>query len=95
MVENLMPIFQVNNNFRNLALTGLREILQNFADKSMALTSEQVYKLGAESLGWNKSTTAGKALITEDMSLLNRLQLAHRSSCATYWTNQYNAIGRK
>ena len=63
MVENLMPIFQVNNNFRNLALTGLREILQNFADKSMAYTSEQVYKLGAESLGWNKSTTAGKALI--------------------------------
>jgi len=27
------------------------------------ITPKQVYKLGAESLGWNKSTTAGKALI--------------------------------
>jgi len=43
----------------------------------MALTAEQVYKLGAESLGWNNSTTAGKALITEDMALLKRLQLAN------------------
>jgi len=25
----------------------------------MALTSEQIYKLGAESLGWNNTTAAG------------------------------------
>ena len=43
----------------------------------MALTPEQIYKLGAESLGWNNSTTAGKALIAEDMALLKRLQLAN------------------
>ena len=50
----------------------------------MALTPEQVYKLGAESLGWNNSTTAaGKASIAEDMKLLKRLQLAHSSSNAT------------
>ena len=61
----------------------------------MALTPEQIYKLGAESLGWNNSTTAGKALIAEDMDLLQRLQLAHGSSCATCWTNQYSVIGRK
>ena len=61
----------------------------------MALTPEQVYKLGAESLGWNNSTTAGKALIAEDMDLLQRLQLAHGSSSAPCWTNQYSAIGRK
>jgi len=67
----------------------------NVADKPMALTPEQLYKLGAESLGWNNSTTAGKALIAEDMKLLKRLQLAHGSSCATYWTNQYSVIGRK
>ena len=66
----------------------------NVADKPMALTPEQLYKLGAESLGWNNTTTAGKALIAEDMKLLKRLQLAHGSSCATCWTNQYNAIGR-
>jgi hypothetical protein len=67
----------------------------NVADKPMALTPEQLYKIGAESLGWNNSSTAGKALIAEDMKLLKRLQLAHGSGCATYWTNQYNAIGRK
>jgi len=43
----------------------------------MALTPAQLYKLGAESLGWNNSTTAGKALIAEDMALLKRLQLAN------------------
>ena len=67
----------------------------NVADKPMALTPEQLYRLGAELLGWNNSTSAGKALIAEDMALLQRLQLAHRSSCATCWTNQYSAIGRK
>jgi len=61
----------------------------------MALTPEQIYQLGAESLGWNNSTAEGKALIAEDMKLLRRLQLAHTFSCATYWPNQYNAIGRK
>jgi len=60
----------------------------------MALTPEQLYRLGAELLGWNNSTTAGKALIAEDMALLQRLQLAHGSSNATYWTNQYSAIGK-
>ena len=67
----------------------------NVADKPMALTPEQLYKIGAESLGWNNTSTAGKALIAEDMKLLKRLQLAHASSCATYWTNQYSVIGRK
>jgi len=43
----------------------------------MALTPAQLYKLGAESLGWNNSTTAGKALIAEDMKLLKRLQLVN------------------
>ena len=67
----------------------------NVADKPMALTPEQIYKLGAEALGWNNTTTAGKALIAEDMKLLKRLQLAHTFSCATDWPNQYTAIGRK
>jgi hypothetical protein len=67
----------------------------NVADKPMALTPEQLYRLGAELLGWNNSTSAGKALIAEDMALLKRLQLAHGSSNATCWTNQYSAIGRK
>jgi hypothetical protein len=67
----------------------------NVADKPMALTPEQIYKLGAEALGWNNTTTAGKALIAEDMKLLKRLQLAHTFSYATDWTNQYTAIGRK
>lgn len=48
----------------------------------MALTPEQVYKLGAESLGWNNSTTAGKALIAEDMVLLQRLQLVNGMGAA-------------
>jgi hypothetical protein len=43
----------------------------------MALTPAQLYKLGAESLGWNSSTTAGKASIAEDMALLKRLQLVN------------------
>ena len=55
----------------------------NVADKPMALTPEQVYKLGAEALGWDNSTAAGKALIAEDLKLLRRLQLAHTSSYAT------------
>ena len=67
----------------------------NVADKPMALTPEQIYKLGAEALGWNNTTTAGKALIAEDLKLLKRLQLAHTFSCATDWTNQYTANGRK
>ena len=45
------------------------------ADKPMALTPEQIYKLGAEALGWNNTTTAGKALIAEDMKLLKRLHI--------------------
>ena len=55
----------------------MRGTLQQQCNQSMALTSEQVYKLGAESLGWNNSSTAGKALIAEDMALLQRLQLAN------------------
>ena len=43
----------------------------------MALTPEQLYRLGAESLGWNNTTASGKALIAEDMKLLKRLQLAN------------------
>ena len=39
----------------------------------MALTPVQFYKLGAEALGWNNSTAAGKASIAEDMALLKRL----------------------
>ena len=58
----------------------------NVADKPMALTPEQVYKLGAEALGWNNTTAAGKALIAEDMKLLRRLQLAHGGDCGTDWT---------
>ena len=58
----------------------------NVADKPMALTPEQIYKLGAEALGWNNTTTAGKALIAEDMKLLRRLQLAHGARCGTDWT---------
>ncbi len=60
----------------------------NVADKPMALTPEQLYKLGAESLGWNNSTTAGKALIAEDMALLKRLQLAQALGTSTCWTRQ-------
>lgn len=47
----------------------------NVADKPMALTPEQLYKLGAEALGWNTTTAAGKAVIAEDMKLLKRLYL--------------------
>lgn len=61
----------------------------------MALTPDQIYKLGAESLGWNNSTAEGKAVIAEDMKLMKRLQLAHTFSYATDWPNQYTAIGRK
>ncbi len=48
----------------------------------MALTPEQIYKLGADSLGWNNSTTAGKALIAEDMALLQLLQLVNGMGAA-------------
>ena len=48
----------------------------------MALTPEQVYKLGAEALGWNNTTTAGKALIAEDMKLLKRLYLDNAMAAA-------------
>ncbi len=48
----------------------------------MALTPEQVYKLGAESLEWNNSTAEGKALMAEDMALLKRLQLANAMGAA-------------
>ena len=58
----------------------------NVADKPMALTPDQVYKLGAEALGWGYSTAAGKALIAEDMKLLKRLQLAHTPATSTNWT---------
>lgn len=60
----------------------------NVADKPMALTPEQLYRLGAELLGWNNSTTAGKALIAEDMKLLKRLQLAQALETSTCWTRQ-------
>lgn len=36
------------------------------------ITPDQIYKLGAEALGWNNSTAAGKALIAEDLKLLRR-----------------------
>ena len=65
----------------------------NVADKPMALTPEQLYKIGAESLGWNNSTTAGKALIAEDMALLKRLQLAQALETSTCWTRQSFFIG--
>lgn len=60
----------------------------------MALTPEQVYKLGAEALGWNNSTAAGKASIAEDMKLLNQLYLAHMLLHSPYWPQQYCANGR-
>lgn len=47
----------------------------------MVLTPEQLYKLGAESLGWNNSTTAGKALIAEDMALLMALASSADHRC--------------
>ena len=72
-----------------------RGTLQQQCNQSMALTPEQIYKLGAEALGWNSSTAAGKALVAEDMKLLKRLQLAHTYSYSTDWPNQYTAIGRK
>jgi len=43
----------------------------------MALTSDQVYRLGAEALGWDNSTAEGNALMAEDMKLLKRLYLAN------------------
>ena len=46
------------------------------------ITPEQIYKLGAEALGWNSSTDAGKALIAEDLKLLKRLQLANAMAAA-------------
>jgi hypothetical protein len=49
----------------------------------MALTPEQIYKLGAESLGWNNTTTAGKALIAEDMALLKKLQLSFKQALSS------------
>ncbi len=49
----------------------------------MALTPEQLYKLGAESLGWNNTTSAGKALIAEDMALLKRLQLSFKQALSS------------
>ena len=48
----------------------------------MALTPEQIYKLGAEALGWNNSTAEGMALIAEDMKLLRRLQPASAKDAA-------------
>ncbi len=49
----------------------------------MALTPEQIYKLGAESLGWNNTTSAGKALIAEDMALLKKLQLSFKQALSS------------
>ena len=49
----------------------------------MTLNPEQFYKLGAESLGWNNSTSAGKALIAEDLKLLNRLQLRFKQALSS------------
>jgi hypothetical protein len=46
-------------------------------NRSMALTPEQVYKHGADSLGWNNRTDVGKTLIAEALVLLKKLQLAH------------------
>ena len=40
----------------------------------MAIPADQIYRLGAEALGWNSSTAEGKAVIAEDMALLKRLQ---------------------
>ena len=60
----------------------------------MALTPEQIYKLGAEALGWNNSTAAGKTSIAEDMKLLKRLQLAHPPVTSTNWTGQGSDLGQ-
>jgi len=49
----------------------------------MALTPEQIYKLGAESLGWNNGTTAGKALIAEDLQLLKQLRLRFKQALSS------------
>ena len=61
----------------------------------MALTPDQVYRLGAEALGWDNSTAEGKSLIAEDLKLLRRLQLAQLGPSGPNWPNQYTAIGRK
>jgi hypothetical protein len=46
----------------------------------MTLTPEEVYRLGADSLGWDNSIDVGKALIAENLALLKKLQLAHTYS---------------
>ena len=46
------------------------------------ITPDQVYKLGAEALGWDNSTAEGKALMAEDLELLKRLQLANAMAAA-------------
>ncbi len=66
----------------------------NVEDIPRALTPEQLYKIGAEALGWNNSTTAGKALIAEDMKLLKRLQLAHTAAISTDWTKQASSVDK-
>ena len=53
----------------------------------MALTPEQIYKLGAEALGWNNTTAEGRALIAEDLKLLKRLQLAQLGPSGPNWPN--------
>ena len=59
----------------------------------MALNPEQVYKLGAEALGWNNTTAAGKASIAEDMKLLKRLKLANAKDAAGSPTH-YQTLGQ-
>ena len=50
------------------------------------LAVNQIYKLGVEALGGNNTTTAGKALIAEDLKLLRRLQVAQAPATSTNWT---------
>jgi hypothetical protein len=69
-------------------------MLQQHCNQSMALTPEQIYKLGAEALGWNNTTAAGKALIAEDMKLLKRLQLVQAPATSTSWTKQASSVDK-
>ena len=60
----------------------------------MALTPDQIYKLGAEALGLNNSTAEGVALIAEDLKLLKRLQLAQAAATSTNWTKQTSSVDK-
>lgn len=67
----------------------------NVADKPMALASDQIYKLGAETLGWDDSTAEGVAVIAEDLKLLKRLQMANIAAGSTYLDKPSIKFGQK